>query len=72
MANRNSHRRFGSIRKRESGRYQIRYIGPDGQTHTGPETLERKSDAERTLKGHSCLSKRSCHPALGPTRKAGK
>jgi integrase len=49
MANRDGRRRFGSIRKRESGRYQIRYIGPDGQTHTGPETFERKSDAEKAL-----------------------
>jgi hypothetical protein len=49
MANRDSHRRFGSIRKRESGRYQTRYIGPDGQTHTGPETFERRSDTERAL-----------------------
>jgi integrase len=49
LANRDGRRRFGSIRKRESGRYQIRYPGPDGRTHTGPETYERKSDAERAL-----------------------
>ncbi|SHN44090.1 tyrosine-type recombinase/integrase [Cryptosporangium aurantiacum] len=42
-------RRFGSIRKRDSGRYQVRYPGPDGQTRTAPETFARKSDAERYL-----------------------
>ena len=30
MANAEGHRRFGNVRKRESGRYQIRYPGPDG------------------------------------------
>jgi hypothetical protein len=49
MANKPRHRRFGNIRKRESGRYQIRYPGPDGRMRTGPETYERKSDAERAL-----------------------
>jgi hypothetical protein len=49
MANRGGHRRFGNVRKRESGRYQIRYPGPDGQIRTGPETYDRKSDAERAL-----------------------
>jgi integrase len=42
-------RRFGSIRKRESGRYQVRYPGPDGQPRTAPDTFARKSDAERYL-----------------------
>jgi len=45
----NSRRRFGSIRRRESGRYQIRYLGPDGRMRTGRVTYERKSDAERAL-----------------------
>jgi Phage integrase, N-terminal SAM-like domain len=49
MANKDGHRRFGNVRKRESGRYQIRYPGPDGRIRTGPETYERKSDAERAL-----------------------
>lgn len=31
MANKGGHRRFGSIRKLPSGRYQIRYPGPDGR-----------------------------------------
>ncbi|SET63063.1 tyrosine-type recombinase/integrase [Nonomuraea wenchangensis] len=49
MANKDNHRRFGNIRKRESGRYQIRYLAPDGRMRTGTETYERKSDAERAL-----------------------
>lgn len=49
MANKDNHRRFGNIRKRESGRYQIRYPGPDGRMRSGTETYERKSDAERAL-----------------------
>ena len=49
MANKDGHRRFGSMRKLPSGRYQVRYPGADGQTHTAPETYERKTDAERAL-----------------------
>jgi integrase len=49
MPNRAGHRRFGNVRKRESGRFQIRYPGPDGRMRNGPETYERKSDAERAL-----------------------
>jgi integrase len=49
MANRDGHRRFGNVRKRESGRYQIRYPGPDGRMRAGAETYARKSDAERAL-----------------------
>ncbi|MFI6227175.1 tyrosine-type recombinase/integrase [Micromonospora echinospora] len=42
-------RRFGSIRKRESGRYQVRYPGPDGRQRTAPDTFARKTDADRYL-----------------------
>jgi integrase len=49
MANRGGHRRFGNVRKLPSGRYQIRYPGPDGRIRTGPETYERKSDADKAL-----------------------
>ena len=49
MANKPRHRRFGNIRKRTSGRYQIRHPGPDGRIRAGFETYERKSDAERAL-----------------------
>lgn len=49
MAGDKRRRRFGSIRKRESGRYQVRYRGPDGVMRAAPETFERKSDADRYL-----------------------
>jgi integrase len=49
MTNRAGHRRFGNIRKRESGRYQIRYPGPDGEMRAGEETYARKGDAETAL-----------------------
>ena len=49
MPNREGHRRFGNVRRRKSGRYQIRYPGSDGRMRTGPETYDRKSDADRAL-----------------------
>jgi integrase len=49
MANKGGHRRFGNVRKLPSGRYQVRYPGPDGRIRTGPETYERKGDADRAL-----------------------
>ncbi len=49
MPNKDGHRRFGSIRRRESGRYQARYPGPDGQMRSAPETFARKADAQRYL-----------------------
>jgi integrase len=49
MANKDGHRRFGNVRKRESGRYQARYPGPDGVMRSAPQTFARKSDAERYL-----------------------
>ena len=47
--NRAGHRRFGIIRRLPSGRYQVSYLGLDGQRRYGPETFERKFDAERFL-----------------------
>src|SRR6266487_6248916 len=49
MANKLGHRRFGSVRRLPSGRYQIRYPGPDGRMRTGAETYERLSSAKRAL-----------------------
>ena len=49
MANKDGHRRFGNIRKLSSGRYQIRYPGPDGRMRTGPDTYARSGDAQRAL-----------------------
>jgi Phage integrase, N-terminal SAM-like domain len=49
MANKEGHRYFGNIRRLASGRYQIRYPGPDGRMRTGPETYARSGDAKRAL-----------------------
>ncbi|MEV4619705.1 tyrosine-type recombinase/integrase [Asanoa sp. NPDC049573] len=44
-----SRRRFGSVRKLRSGRYQARYLGSDGLTRTAPETFAKERDAEKWL-----------------------
>ena len=50
-----SKRSFGSIRQRASGRWQARYIGPDGRQYTARTedgralTFERESYAEKWL-----------------------
>lgn len=49
MANKDGHRRFGNIRKRESGRFQIRYPGPDGRLRTGATTYATRTEADRAL-----------------------
>lgn len=49
MPNREGHRRFGNVRKRESGRYQVRYRGLDGLMRSAPQTFARKAEAERYL-----------------------
>ena len=42
-------RRFGRIRRLRSGRYQARYLGPDGIDRPAPETFGAKSEAETWL-----------------------
>jgi integrase len=49
MANKDGHRRFGSVRKLPSDRYQARYPGPDGVIRAAPETFARKTEAEKYL-----------------------
>jgi hypothetical protein len=49
MPNKAGHRRFGNARQLPSGRYQVRYLGPDGRMRSHPETFVRKGDAERIL-----------------------
>src|SRR5207344_909557 len=44
-------RRFGSVRKLPSGRWQARYRGPDEREHTAPSTFASKTDAGRWLSG---------------------
>lgn len=42
-------RRFGSVRKLPSGRWQARYLGPDGVMHPADETFATKGEAEQWL-----------------------
>lgn len=42
-------RRFGSVRRLPSGRWQARYRGPDGQMRAAPNTFPRSRDAEQWL-----------------------
>lgn len=40
-------RTFGRVRKLPSGRYQARYLGPDGLLRPAPRTFERRREAEQ-------------------------
>lgn len=42
-------RRFGRVRQLRSGRWQARYLGPDGIDRPAPYTFERRADADRWL-----------------------
>lgn len=42
-------RRFGRIRRLPSGRYQARYLGPDGIDRPAPHTFETTRDADDWL-----------------------
>jgi hypothetical protein len=39
-------RRFGRVRELASGRWQARYLGPDGKDRPAPGTFATKTDAE--------------------------
>lgn len=43
-------RRFGTVRRLPSGRYQARYTGPDLARHTAPRTFEASGDAHAWLR----------------------
>ena len=49
MANKPGHRRFGNVRRRESGRWQARYPGPDSRLRSAPMTFATRRDAEQWL-----------------------
>ncbi|MEU7425037.1 tyrosine-type recombinase/integrase [Streptomyces sp. NPDC040750] len=42
-------RQFGRVRKLPSGRFQARYVGPDGLLRPAPETFRTKKDADDWL-----------------------
>jgi hypothetical protein len=43
MANKKGHRRFGNVRKLASGRFQARYLGPDGLMRTAQRRSVRSA-----------------------------
>jgi integrase len=49
MPNKEGHRHFGNVRKLPSGRYQVRYPGPDGRMRNGGETYPTRPLALRAL-----------------------
>ncbi len=49
MPTKKARRRFGSVRKRDSGRWQARYLGPDGVMRSAPRTFAGKDEAQRWL-----------------------
>ena len=49
MAGRAGRRRFGTVRRLASGRFQASFVGPDGQRRNAPETFDTKGDAGRWL-----------------------
>lgn len=49
MANKKGKRQFGNIRRRASGRFQARYVGPDGIQHTAPHTFATEAQARKWL-----------------------
>jgi Phage integrase, N-terminal SAM-like domain len=42
-------RRFGRVRRLSSGRFQARYLSPDGQDRPAPDTFDSKTAAELWL-----------------------
>ena len=49
MPRKNGRRRFGNVRQRASGRWQARYLGPDGIMRNAPMTFATEKQAEKWL-----------------------
>ncbi|SCL67507.1 Site-specific recombinase XerD [Micromonospora citrea] len=49
MAASKGRRRFGNVRRLPSGRYQARYVGPDGLERKAPHTFETERQAAKWL-----------------------
>src|SRR5690625_4815781 len=47
--NKGNRRQFGSVRQIASGRWQARYLGPDGVTRNADRTFDTRKSAERWL-----------------------
>ena len=63
-------RRFGRVRRLASGRWQARYLGPNGVDRPAPETFATKTDAEvwLTLKEAEILNGDWIDPDAGKVR----
>lgn len=55
MAGKKGHRRWGSLRRLPSRRWQAQYTGPDTARHKAPRTFETKMDAEGWLASEARL-----------------
>ncbi|QGU02168.1 Putative prophage phiRv2 integrase [Corynebacterium kalinowskii] len=55
MAKKNEVSSFGNIRKLPSGKFQARYVGPDGLRHKAPETFYLIGDAHQWLEDEEYL-----------------
>jgi integrase len=49
VARSRTRRTFGSVRRLPSGRYQARYVDPEGRTRSAPTTFDTKMDADAYL-----------------------
>jgi integrase len=67
MPDKSRSRAFGTVRKRGSGRWQVRYLGPDGRRRAAPRTFPTKRDAEQWLSVTEAemLKGEWSNPALG-------
>jgi hypothetical protein len=61
-------RRFGRVRRLPSGRYQARYLGPDGVDRPAPQTFGTKREAQVWLTSKKARSS----AATGWTRQPGQ
>jgi integrase len=66
-------RRFGNVRRLPSGRYQARYVGPDGIEHKAPHTFdtERKAAKWLTVVESEVIKGEWSAPEAGETRLDG-
>ncbi|MFD0594135.1 tyrosine-type recombinase/integrase [Catellatospora coxensis] len=72
MAGQRGRRRFGNVRKLPSGRWQARYVGPDGLERKAPQTFEKESQAVQwlTLVESEIIKRSGCRPKRGdPARR---
>jgi integrase len=61
---------FGTVEKRDSGRYRARYVGPDGRRYTAPTMFVTKTEAKSWLAlRHSEIIRKAWQPPEAETPK---